>query len=136
MQGHILHNFFLLVDVTLRQRDILFGLKIELTRIGIASSNPLYIACRRLDVNHIADGTFFPSEVLMNGRIELELFGSFGGFKGDYDANDDLVARGKVIPLLGLQLSYLTLPHLFCLLDLYADRPPEVLHQHFRLLHL
>lgn len=92
MQGHILHNFFLLVDITLRQRDVLLGLKIEFTRIGIASSHPFYIACRCLDVNHIADRTFFPCEVFMNGRIEFELFGSFGGLKGDYDANDDLVA--------------------------------------------
>lgn len=69
VQGHILHDLFLLVDIALRQRDVLLGLEIEFTRVGVASSHPLHVTGRSLDVYHITDRAFFPSEVLMYGRI-------------------------------------------------------------------
>ena len=72
----------------------------------------------------------------MNRGVEFELFGSLGCFEGNYDAGHDLVPRSKVVSLLRLQLRNLALPDLLRLFDLDPDRPPEVLHQHFRLLDL
>ena len=102
MQGHVLHDLLLLVHIALRKGNVLLGLEIELACVGVASAHALHVACRRLDVYHIADRALLAGEVLVDGRIEFELLGSLGGLEGDYDANDDLVARGQVVSLFGL----------------------------------
>jgi hypothetical protein len=44
MEGNILNDFFLFVDVAFGKRDVLFSLQIEFTGIGIASSDSFYVA--------------------------------------------------------------------------------------------
>ena len=41
MKSYILDNFFLLVYVALRYRDVLFGLQVKLSGVGVAAADTL-----------------------------------------------------------------------------------------------
>jgi len=80
MEGHILHDLFFLVDVSLGKGNVLLGLQIKLTGIGVASSHSLDIPSRGFNVNDVSDGTFLSGQVFMDGRVQLQLLCSFGCF--------------------------------------------------------
>lgn len=137
MQRHILNDFLLLVDVSLRDGNVLLGLEIVLGGIGVGSAHALDSATCSLDVDHITDGDLLFLNVLVYARIELELLLSLSGLETHNDRADDLaIAAMRVFDFLWGNLSDFSFPNLLGLLDSEADSSSEVFHENFRLLDL
>ena len=69
MKGHILDNFFFLVNISFWNRDILFCFKIELSCISVRATNTLYSTTSSFDINYIAYRNFLFLNVFINTRV-------------------------------------------------------------------
>merc|ERR1711939_666767 len=56
MQGNILHNLLLLVDIALGQWHVLFGLRVELCGVRIGAAHTFHCTAVRLHVDDITRG--------------------------------------------------------------------------------
>lgn len=83
MQRYILHNLLLLVHVALGYRDVLLSLEIELSRVGIRTSDALYRARVGLDVDDVAQTNALLLYRLVYRWVESQLLGALCGFEVD-----------------------------------------------------
>mmetsp|Transcript_49617 Transcript_49617/g.153228 ORF Transcript_49617/g.153228 Transcript_49617/m.153228 type:complete len:477 (-) Transcript_49617:120-1550(-) len=137
VQGDVLDDLLLLVDVTFGQGHELVCLEVGVRGVGIAAADALDGAGGGLDVDDVADGDLLLLDRLVDGGVELELLRALHALEGEDDVRDGLaVAAERVVGLLSAQLGDLALVHLLVLLDQQADGAAEVLHEHRGLLHL
>ena len=85
MKSNILYNFLFLVDITFRDRYILFSLKIVLGGIGIRATDTLYCTASCLNVNYITNCDFLLLNVFVNAWIKLKLLLALGCLQADND---------------------------------------------------
>lgn len=100
MESHILYDFFLFVHIALRNRDILFGFEVELSRVRVRSANALYCSAGGFDIDYISDGDLLLLNVLVDAWIKLELLGTFGRLEThDYRIYDFAISAMGVFHL-------------------------------------
>lgn len=83
MESYILNNFFLLVDITFGDRDVLFSFKVVLGGISIRSSDSLNSTTSGFDVDNITYSNLLLLDVLVNTGIKFELLLSLGSLERD-----------------------------------------------------
>jgi len=85
VQGDVLDNLLLFVNIALGNGHILFGLEVELGCVRVAAADSLDSAGCGLDVNDIADGNFLLLDVFVDRRVEFELLLTLGCLEGNND---------------------------------------------------
>ena len=85
MKSDILHNFLLLMDVTLGNRNILLSFKIILRCVRVRSSYPLDSSTSSLDINDISDSNLLLLNIFINTWIKFQLLLTFCSLETNYD---------------------------------------------------
>lgn len=137
VEGYILDDGLLLVDVSLGERDVLLGLEVVLRGVDVGTADSLDVAGLGLDVDDISNSDFLLLDVLVGVGVQSQLLGALGTLKSDNNGGDHLpVPPMGVLLLLRSQLGDFTLQNLLGLLNFEADCPAEVLIEDFCLLDL
>ena len=137
MECHILHDLLLLVDVSLRDWNVLFSFKIILSRVRVRSSDSLDSTTCGFNIDDIADGDFLLLNVLVDTWVEFELLLTLSGLEADNNVVNDLtVASVGVFLFLRGNIGNFTFPDFFGFFYTEANSPPKVFHEDFSLLDL
>ena len=69
MESHILHDLLLLVDLALGDGDVLLGLQVVLSGIGVAPADSLDGTTGCLDVDDVSDSNLLLLNVLVDRGV-------------------------------------------------------------------
>lgn len=69
MKSDVLNDFFLFVDIAFGNGNVLLRLQIELSGVGVRSTDSFDSAGGRLDIDNITDGYFLFLDVLVDGGV-------------------------------------------------------------------
>jgi len=69
VESHILHDLLLLVDLALGDGDVLLGLQVVLSGIGVAPADSLDGTTGCLDVDDVSDGNLLLLNVLVDRGV-------------------------------------------------------------------
>jgi hypothetical protein len=83
VEGHILDNLLLLVNLALGDRHILLCLEIEFGRISIRSPNALACSGVRFDIDNVSDCDALLLDGFVNAGVQAQLLGALGGLQAD-----------------------------------------------------
>mmetsp|Transcript_460 Transcript_460/g.904 ORF Transcript_460/g.904 Transcript_460/m.904 type:complete len:423 (+) Transcript_460:269-1537(+) len=137
VQGYILHNFLLLVDVSLWHRHVLIRLEVKLCGIGIAPANTSRRTTVGLNVNDVARSHFFFLQAFIDLWRQFQHLLAFSGLQADHHSCDLLaITSCRVWSLFWGQLGHLSLIHFLCFFDPNADGSPAIFHENLRLFDL
>lgn len=104
MQRHILDNFLLLVDLSLRHGHVFLSFKIELGGIGVGPSDTLAGSSIRFDVNDVSHGDSLLLNGFVDAGVQAQLLGALSGLQADDQMADRAsVSSQRVLRLFGGQ---------------------------------
>ena len=115
VEGHILDNFLLLVDVALGDGYVLLGLEVEFGRIGVGSADSLARSGVCFDVDNVSNRDALLLDGLVDAGVQAKLLGALGGLQSDNKmANCASVSTEGVLSLLGSKFCDFSLVHFLC----------------------
>lgn len=109
VQRHILDDFLLLVDLSLRYGHVFLSFKIELGGVGVGPSDTLAGSSIRFDVNDVSHGDTLLLDSLVDAGVQAQLLGTLGGLQTDDEMADRAsVSSQRVLRLFGGEFRHFT----------------------------